>query len=269
MKVVTVVSDTGRFGFFRLKASCALLGLSLDALVVEQSSYSGNRVKDELLRSYLAGVDDEEIVLFTDGYDTLMLAGEDEILEKFERAGTDLLVSAETYCFPWEELAGQYPVTDSPYRYLNSGGMIGRAGFIKELLDREVVIPSDKFEWSNQYVWAIRYLQDTTQMKLDTQCEVFCTGSPEVTFFALSEADRENPIAYIRSYHEWFYRNFSVEDGRVFNRITGTYPCNMHFNGRSGGFLNNYTDALELLYHYIPGKQNVHLIPAATGVLLG
>src|SRR5579872_1183814 len=100
MKVLTVVSDRNNIGFFRLKATCALQGLDLVAITCPPADFVNNRAKDDLLKRYLVGLHDEEIVMFSDGYDTLLLAGEEEILGKFYQTNCDLLVSAEANCFP-------------------------------------------------------------------------------------------------------------------------------------------------------------------------
>src|SRR5689334_5162679 len=101
MIVLTVISDPNHGGFYKLKASCALQNLNLKAIVCNQKEYEmkNHRSKDELIKNYLSELNEEEIVLFTDGYDTLLMASEQEILEKFNHANTALLFSAEADCW--------------------------------------------------------------------------------------------------------------------------------------------------------------------------
>jgi hypothetical protein len=247
MKVITVISDTLHIGFFRLKASCALHGLDLVAISCDRTEFINNRSKDDLLRRYLSGCDDGEIILFSDGYDTLLLADEEEILDKFYRADTDLLVSAEANCFPEQRLADLYPVSDTIYRYLNCGGFIGKAGAIKEFLQRGMPDPGSDHDWSNQYIWTLKYLHDTGQLKLDTHCEVFCTFYTLIRQFPTPDDAVNNREAYIKIYSKWFHENFIVKDARIYNKLTGTWPCNAHFNGVSSLFLDHSMIGLELL----------------------
>jgi hypothetical protein len=240
MKVITVISDPHHMGFIRLKLSCASQGLDLIAIDCSKGGWTNNRTKDSLLRNYLTGLDEEEVVLFTDGYDTMLLAGEEEILKKFEQEETDLLVSAESNCFPDKSLQDRYPPCDTIYRYLNCGGFIGRVKAIKNFLFKEVVDPGTRHDWSNQYIWTLKYLQDTRQLKLDTRCEIFCTFFTLMEEFPLPDDAVRNRKEYTRIYHEWFQQNFVVRDDRIFNKLTATWPCNAHFNGVSSLFLDDY-----------------------------
>ena len=260
MRVLTVISDPDNFGFFRLKASCAIKGLELIAIVCEQHTFVNNRVKDDLLKDYLAGLDEEEIVMFSDGYDTLLLAGEEEILEKFYQAETDLLVSAETNCFPEKSLASDYPACETPYRYLNCGGFIGRVRAIREFLSLEATGQDDRHAWSNQYVWTLRYLRHTHLIKLDVRCEIFCTFYTVITLYPSPDDAKRDRKTYSRIYSEWFYRNFSIREGRIYNKMTGTWPCNAHFNGVSSLFLDDYPVGTQILYAQLTDNRKAPLV---------
>lgn len=259
MKVLTVVSDRKNIGFFRLKATCALQGLDLVAIVCPPSKFVNNRVKDDLLKRYLIELDDEEIIMFSDGYDTLMLAGEKEILKKFYKTNCDLLVSAESNCFPEKSLADKYPLCDTAYRYLNCGGFIGKVKAIKEFLFKDLPDPGERYTWSNQYIWTQKYLQDTGKLKLDSQCDLFCTFYTIIPEYPKPEDAMSDHEAYCKLYSEWFYDNFIISQGRIFNRQTGTWPCNAHFNGVSSLFLDDSMVGLDLVYWQIASKSNSRL----------
>lgn len=257
MKVVTAISNQNDPGFFLLKLSCALHDLELVVLVCEEENYKGHWVKDNLLRNYLMQVDDSEIILFTDGYDSVLLSGEDELLDKFYSAKTDLLFSAETICFPVKSLSSLYPDTGSSFRYLNSGGFIGKASLIKEMLDKQVVIEEQEFIWSNQYAWTLRYLQNTGKMKIDSKCELFYTFYVNVSASLLPDQKDNDPEVYSKLFNEWFQKNFDLRNGRIFSKITNTWPCNAHFNGTSKSFLKYYMDIPNLLYSKLPGSNKI------------
>ena len=70
--------------FNLLKLSCFVNGLELVTLVAN-NDFRSRRIKDYLLLDYLSdeSINDDEIILFTDGTDALFSANEEEILTKF------------------------------------------------------------------------------------------------------------------------------------------------------------------------------------------
>lgn len=233
MKIVTVVSDQNCLGFTLLKLSCTVNNLDLVALICSDEDFKGNRTKDVILKEYLASVDYNEVLLFTDGYDTLMLAPESEILQKFDLANTGILFSAETYCWPDQKLVAKYPKTLSPYKYLNSGGFIGRAGVIKQMLSQSMKECESEFPFSNQYLWTLKFLKFRNVISLDTACNVFCTFSPEMGENNLVETDKESYNKYVSDKKQWFNENFLIRDNRIISNISKTRPSSVHFNGKS------------------------------------
>jgi hypothetical protein len=260
MKFVTVISDKSRMGFYLLKVSCSTNNLPLDVLVYEQQEYKNNRIKDYLIRDYAADLHSDELIFFTDGYDTIFMAGEDEITRKFLEFKKDLVFSAETACWPDQSLAAKYPVYDnSPYKYLNSGGFIGKAGFIKELLNDNSFFADEKFEYSNQYLWAHLYLRGDKEIGLDSKCNLFCTFSPEIgqEHFLPEDVGKPDSV-YGLAKLDWFSINFVIKDGRIFNKITGTWACNAHFNGESKCLLMS-DEMLDMLFMQIPNSEKINL----------
>src|SRR3989304_3870108 len=105
MQVVTCVSSTDHIGYkWLLQASCEYHGLQLTTLV-HRGQWTSNRLKDELLRSHVATLDDDQIILGTDGYDTMLTCPADEILGKYAAFGKPIVYSAEPNCWPWSPLA--------------------------------------------------------------------------------------------------------------------------------------------------------------------
>lgn len=260
MKIVTVISNSYRLGLYMLKLSCAIRNLSLDVLLCNPGFFTSNRVKDRVLLNYLDDLSDDEIILFTDGYDTLFMTGEEEILEKFSTFKKALIFSTETQCWPDPELANLYPGDEQgPYKYLNSGGFIGKAGLIKEVLSNESFYKNEKFDYSNQYLWTQQYFKDSARIGLDTNCEIFNTFSPEIGKEYYAEGDEyKHDSMYSTLKNEWFKTNFSINDGRIINKLTGTTPCQAHFNGASKCLLS--TQAIfDMLFFSIPGIENVKL----------
>lgn len=234
MKIVTVISDEENFNFFLLKLSCVINNLEFVPLIAKQKHFSSNRLKDSILRLYLEEIDSDEIILFTDGYDAIFMTNEEEIMSKFKSFGKNLIFSTETNCWPDQYIAAQFPqIGTGPYKYLNSGGFIGKSGLIKELLDKNY-ISSEKYERSNQHIWSLIFLKNQDIIDLDTKCEIFCTFSPEVGAAHLPvPPDNNNYYDYYLFMRKWFQDHFLIEKSRIFNKITETWPCQVHFNGDS------------------------------------
>lgn len=249
MKVITVINDPHDFGFNLLRLSCALNNLQL-VVLVSGGDFSTNRIKDELLQDYLEEVNNDEIIIFSDGNDAVFMASEAEILTKFNQTNSSLVFSAETECWPDVTLGDKCPQVSGPYKYLNSGGFIGRAGLIKELLIDDKV-DMENFKHSNQYIWMQRYLNNTNKITLDTACEIFVTFTPQIAPLYSSDNSKE----YFASMGEWFHNNFVIKNGRIFNTISKTWACHAHFNGFSKGLMNKHV--ANMIYEKIPSGKNV------------
>jgi hypothetical protein len=263
MKIVTVINNQSEAGFHLLRLSCVINNLDLVVLVSEPKEFYTNRIKDEVLLNYLQNnVGDDEIFFFTDGYDTLLMCSEAEILGKFYKAGKELLFSAESACWPDKALAGLYPDTISRYKYLNSGGYIGKAGTIKQFLKDDLYF-DDNFERSNQYVWTKRFFRHPDIIGLDTACEIFHTFSPEAGEHYWPLEQHENRIGYYRYMKEWFSLNFTIDKGRLYSKITGTWPCQAHFNGPSKSLMN--FEIVDMLFSSLPGYNAVQFVEAGVG----
>nr|XP_023700716.1 procollagen-lysine,2-oxoglutarate 5-dioxygenase 3-like isoform X2 [Paramormyrops kingsleyae] len=69
----------------------------------------------------------ELVILFVDSYDVIFASGPRELLWRFSRMGHRVVFSADTFCWPDQKLATQYPNVKTGLRFLNSGGFIGHA----------------------------------------------------------------------------------------------------------------------------------------------
>jgi hypothetical protein len=228
MKIITVINDEKDPYFNLLRLSCATNGLKLVTLVANRTDFSSRRIKDELLFDYLLDENNDELILFTDGTDAVFMADEKEILSKFADFESDLVFSTEMGCFPDPGMASRYSIDqNTPYNYLNSGGFIGKAGLILELLREKHIDENKAFSWSNQYLWTKRYLNNTHRIKLDTCCSLFFT-------LYTPQGQQYYPHNKKESYllkREWFDRCVLIQGHRLKNQITGTWPCQAHFNG--------------------------------------
>ena len=99
----------------------------------------GFGVKLEHVQTYLAGTPADDLVMFTDAFDVLLMASQAEIRAAFGRAVRlgmareadpsgagrvpTIVFSTEYYCWPDSGRAAEYPESDRAFQsaYLNSG----------------------------------------------------------------------------------------------------------------------------------------------------
>lgn len=243
MKVITCITDPEYIGYkYGLKASCEYHKLNLISLIDDDLEWKTHRHKDYNLKKYLKTLDSSEIVLFTDGYDTIFIGDEKEILERYERVTNfkKILISAEINCYPDLSLAEQYLYTESPFKYLNSGGFIGKAEQILKVLENielktrvELQTENQPFQWSNQYGWTLAFLDMKADFILDTKCDLFQSFAVDTItsqqHMSLSNNKRKIKSFSINKMND-ILANFEIRNGKVFNQMTLTFPVHLHFN---------------------------------------
>lgn len=242
MRVVTVVTNPSdeRFRNY-LQASCRHHGLELMALRSNRPmvpSKGGDlREKDRCLQIYLDSVPDDELILFSDGYDAIVTASAERIVGLYRGMGTDVVVSGERVCWPPQpELEDRIPPARTAYRFPNSGGFIGTAGALRTLLERIVTRPPlPRAPWSNQARWVAAYADDPSCLRVDDRCELFCTltgkGRDAKRWASMEEARKDSAFYEVEA--ERVARELVPDGGRLRLVSTDTFPCHVHFNGHT------------------------------------
>lgn len=97
--------------------------------------------KLDLLRKYLGlgFLAENDIVLFTDAYDVLVVASATQLAERFLISEHDIIFNAECNFWPpgdgRNEVRSQFERFESKWKYLNSGCFVGYVWAIKHMLD--------------------------------------------------------------------------------------------------------------------------------------
>ncbi|NRG19078.1 hypothetical protein HPQ64_15410 [Rhizobiales bacterium] len=197
----------------RLRRSCRYHGIPLE-VIGEGRPYPGHGAKIAYVIEYLSAQEPDEIVMFVDGYDVVFLAGAEEIERKFDAFGHPLVFSTEQNCnvnggfFSRFPVWLRYPKGKRPYRFINSGSYIGRAGYMREFLQRIDATQAA----SDQTVINRYYVKHPSELALDYDQEIFtCTAGRT----GLEEED------------------YRVEDGRLRNLVTDSLPCVLHCPGKN------------------------------------
>lgn len=181
--------------------------------------YMGNGHKLIYVREYLKKISDDDIVLFVDGYDVLLLANKQTILKKFFKTGAPFVISAEQTCFPFRHLESKYPPSPTPFRYINTGSYIGYAWFIKQLLKDMAPIKAHECDQGQMTLY---YFKHRDQFYLDYYCHLF------LPLHGVTKKDLK----------------LNVKSRSVYCRITKSTPCLVHGNGQSKRFYQRIYDVL-------------------------
>jgi hypothetical protein len=200
MKVITIATDLNNpFLTGLLIPSCKTVGLDL---VVLHAEAEGFKFKDKrsVLTQYLSQCDTpDELIVFTDAYDTLFIRGEDFIRDVYAGFQQSIVFSAESNSWPLGAIgmALHEELPARPYPYLNSGAFIGPVGDLRAMLEKYPTPPSDQFPllrhlqvhgydpderfgYSDQYYWTLVRLLEPAKIGLDNRATLFENLGPAV-----------------------------------------------------------------------------------------
>lgn len=201
-------------GMKRLEKSLIRFGYNYELLGIgdkwnggdEIINYPGAGQKVNILKRRLKEIieaGENPLILFLDGYDTMVLKSSFEFVKRFESLGHKIIFGAEKSCWPDGNLADSYPHVPLPWRYLNSGQFVGRAKDLWEIIQDEIKDSDD-----DQLYYTHKFLSNNYDIQLDYNCNLFqCMG--------LSEPE----LSFNKSY------------GSLYNNLTQTEPIVAHGNG--------------------------------------
>ncbi|XP_041953160.1 procollagen-lysine,2-oxoglutarate 5-dioxygenase 1 isoform X1 [Alosa sapidissima] len=134
----------------------------------------GGGQKVRLLKAALEEVTEEDkVILFTDSYDVVFASGPKELLKKFQQAKHKVVFSSETLIWPDRHLEDKHPYPREGNRFLGSGGVIGYASNLKEL----VASWTGKDNESDQLFFTRIYInpekRKSINITLDNKCRLF------------------------------------------------------------------------------------------------
>ncbi len=123
-------------GLVRLQRCCEGLGLDLVVLGYGKP-YPRHGIKLHYVREHLNTLPNDDILLFVDAFDVIILDDAQTILEKFFSKKAPFVISTEINCGPNPPayVRENYPSAATKFRFINSGGYIGYVKFMKKLFD--------------------------------------------------------------------------------------------------------------------------------------
>lgn len=188
-------------------------------LVIQPSYWGGLSTKPKILyRAIMDKVIDTTHIIFADCWDLVFSAPTKEIMERYLSFGSPIVISCEKNCFPddlKEIFDESFPPT--PYKYLNSGFIVGETEAILECLEAMDLanLPDDHYDPAkqcnihpnDQFEWMKVFAKQPAPIVLDYNQSLSQT------------------------LHDASIEDFDFSEKRIRNRITGSYPCAWHFNG--------------------------------------
>ena len=208
-----------------LVKQCEKLKLKLVTLGMGEK-WEGFTQKYTDIYKYLISLSDTEIVLFTDGYDSIPVCNEETILKKYNKVkGNKHIV----YCIEKRKgityYTSYYAFGKCNNNFINSGSYIGRVKELKILI--------------NNFLKQIKY-----KKKLDDQVALTKFCNTDNIFNDLVNLDKNNEIFYNIQYENilnYFifkyttYLNIKIENNKIITN-NNSYPC--IFLGTGGVDLN-------------------------------
>lgn len=174
------------------------IGLNVEWKGTDMTAHGGGH-KVNLLHNYIKDLPDEDIVLFTDAFDVFYADDINTIYERYVDLSAELIFGAEMFCWPVESIADQFPKSDTQYRYLNSGTIMGKVGALKKLFANNKC----KDDEDDQLFYQKIFLQGEYDIGLDYEQYLFQTHDPCV----------------------------EILNHQLHNPITRCCPCIYHGNG--------------------------------------
>ncbi|CAG2104133.1 unnamed protein product [Medioppia subpectinata] len=191
----------------------------------------GGGHKVNLLKAFINNYKNDEnvVILFVDSFDVILTSNSDEILKRFYEMSAKIVFSSEGFCWPDKSLASQYPKSETDGKpFLNSGGFIGYAPQIYEMVSTSEINDLDDDQLFYTKIYIDRDLRTKLGIKLDQRANLFqnlngAVGDVEI--------------------------KFSTDDAYVYNTAFSTNPLIIHGNGGSKVSLNSLGNYLAKSWH--------------------
>ena len=226
LTVITVATRQTE-GYSRFLRSADNAGLEVRTLGLGQEwqggdmNYPGGGWKVNLLKEEMEGrkEDTEGLVMFTDSYDVVIAAGKDAIIAQYESFQAKIVFGAENFCWPDTSLKSRYPEVEEGMRFLNSGGFIGPASLLYQMLqDGGEIKNLDDDQLFYTKIYIDPELREKYSIILDHRAELF------------QNLNGEQDNVELR---------FASNEPYVENLVYSTKPMVIHGNGPSKLLLNN------------------------------
>lgn len=218
---LTWCNDTSHLHYKILKLSAKKLGIAITP-IGEGETFTDYTCKIDWFFDALQQLPPDDIVLCTDAHDVLYLQNEKQIRDKFIRFDCDILYAAERWpshqnksTLQKQQEIYEHIGTNSPYKFLNSGTVIGYAAPLLKMMQTIKTFDPKSIEFCKcladtacDQSMVSKYVSEHPEnIKLDYNAELFwCTAA---------EWDALTQLAVL-------------DDSGLKNQTTQTYPALIH-----------------------------------------
>lgn len=135
--------------------------------------------------SFIESLNNDDIVMFVDGYDTVILEDASTIISKFRRKKSSVVFGGENACFPMlytsfnlqQDFCNDYYPKASRLRFVNTGQYIGYASSLRGLLsDYRKLVGLDmikQFPGTDQHAIGLMVMSRAWDIVIDHEGDVF------------------------------------------------------------------------------------------------
>ena len=194
-----------------------VLGLDLDTTNLGHSKGGKFGMKLRYPKEYLKDKNDNDILLFSDAWDVMVLDTPEQLINKYKSFNKDIVISAENACWPDGSRELEYLDTkNEPFPYLNSGGYVGKVGTLKQIFNNY-----NDDDIDDQRFWTDMYFKNRDKIVLDSKAVIFL------------------------SMHDVKQEDFQFDNEKFTYKETGTNPILVHGNGTSKSLLDIFTSHIQ------------------------
>ncbi|GLH02834.1 Glycosyltransferase 25 family member [Gryllus bimaculatus] len=214
-------------------------------------NYPGGGFKINLLKKELLKYKDDpqKIIMFTDSYDVILLAPVEKILERFDNLEARIVFSAEGLCWPDQSLESLYPRVQKGKRFLNSGGFIGYASQLYDIITSAEIKNTDDDQLFFTKIYLNEELREKFNIKLDHRSTIFqnLNGATNLWLIAdwtvsqhgVSKPAGISPREVMEELTCDVELRFKGREAYLQNTVYNTNPLVVHGNGHSKLVLNS------------------------------
>tara|TARA_R110000803_G_scaffold55657_1_gene112593 strand:- start:493 stop:1209 length:717 start_codon:yes stop_codon:yes gene_type:complete len=140
--------------------------------------YNYRFLKDKIyiLKDYIQGLDNEELVICIDAFDTLINTPLTALEEIFNSFNTEIVISSEQiFTYQWGHYKDKFDQITSPYRYVNSGTIMGKVKYLKKMIEEILSYPeleTTEIDQGLVGIWVYNNIDNPSKVKLDTECKI-------------------------------------------------------------------------------------------------
>lgn len=140
--------------------------------------YNYRFLKDKIyiLQQHIQDFDDDQLITCIDAFDTLINFNTDNLEEIFNSFNTEIVISSEQiFTYQWGHYKDKFDQIDSPYKYVNSGTIIGKVKHIKNMIKEILSYPeleTTKIDQGLVGIWVYKNMDNPSKVKLDIKCKI-------------------------------------------------------------------------------------------------